>query len=579
MNYFRKLALTLGLALTLLCGLYPASDVAICATGPKINVLPAITAGITVPARLATDASGNIYATDPRLAGVLKFSNAGKILQTFVTPKNVAGIAVAKDGNLLVSQAGYVAVLNPDTGAEINRFGTFGFANGIAVDVDGDAYVVDSKNNNLKKFTFNSGSGTYNLAVTSDPDLLFLYNPTGIAYDKFNDRIVVANTLVGSIEFVDPVDLAGLETVGSLGYAASPVYPAVPLFSSPQGIALEYNPQSGALDRIYVTDSYQANIEVLDGATNMRIADLGGYGFTSGKLFVPVDVALDQFSVQNKRLLVSNGGGAITVFGIDNMQPTNITVGSATVNSLTVSWTNPVDPGFSRTHIYRSASAEQLGVQVGGELLGTSYTDTGLSPATTYYYTVRAVNTNNDEITNTIPVAGTTRTTYTLTLTTTSGGTINGTVVCGENTTCQSEILDNTQVLLTAMPNASSVFRGWTGACSGMTDTCTVTMTGAKSVAAAFNSQMPAKVDGNYFNTLQEAYNAATEGSEIQIMAGMLSANTSGVMVADRNITIVLQGGYNSEFTNAASSDYSTVSGKIIVQAGKLVIRNVNLRP
>jgi hypothetical protein len=297
-------------------------------------------------------------------------------------------------------------------------------------------------------------------------------------------------------------------------------------------------------------------------------------------LFAPIDALLDQYSLQNKRLLVSNGGGSITVFGIDNMQPTNIQVGNATVNSLTVSWVNPVDPSFSKIHIYRSTDSSQAGIQVGGDLTGNSFIDTNLLPATTYYYTVRAVNTSNQEIVNTIPVAGTTRINYTLTLTTTAGGAINGSAICGENATCQSQVLDNTQVVLTAVPNASSVFTGWSGACSGLTETCTVTMAGAQNVTASFSGQMPAKVDGNYFNTLQDAYNAAADGSEIMVMAGSLAANAStGLMVADRNVTIILQGGYNAEFSYAPSTDYSTISGRLAVQSGKVIMKNVRIKP
>jgi uncharacterized repeat protein (TIGR02543 family) len=56
-------------------------------------------------------------------------------------------------------------------------------------------------------------------------------------------------------------------------------------------------------------------------------------------------------------------------------------------------------------------------------------------------------------------------------------------ISCG--TTCAGSFTAGTSVLLTAAPNASSTFTGWSGACSG-TGTCSVTMTAARNVTATF---------------------------------------------------------------------------------------------
>ena len=581
MNDCSKILLVLGLSVSLLLGLYPSTDIAMSASAPGVNVLPAITTGVHTPVRLAADPSGNIYATDPHAGGILKFSSAGNQLQKIVTPKSGAGVVISPNGSLLVSQVNYVIVLDPATGNEINRFGTFSFANGITIDTSNNVYVTDSKNNNLQKFSYNSSTtpGTYNWVATSDTGNLPLSRPTGIAYDKYNGRLAIANSLNGTIEFVNPVDLTLLETVGVRGYDPAPVYPASPKFSYPQGIAFEYNQQTGKLERIYVAESFQANIQVLDGVTNARIADFGGYGFVNGKLFAPSDVLFDPFSQINKRVFVANGGGTIAVFGIDNMQPTNIQVGSATLNSLTVSWVNPTDPTFSSIHVYRSATAGQIGIPVGGNLTGTSYTDGGLDAGTTYYYTVRAVTTGNAELANTQPVSGTTRINYTLTLTTSGAGTINGTASCGENTTTQTPILDNTLVTLTALPNAlSSTFTGWSGACTGSDVTCQVRMDAAKNATATFTLRQPFYVNGNYFDNLQDAYNAAIDGSAIEIMAGAWPVNAVGAMTADRAITVTLKGGYDSQYSDPPTSGSTYLSGRINVQAGKLIMNNVKLK-
>jgi hypothetical protein len=80
-----------------------------------------------------------------------------------------------------------------------------------------------------------------------------------------------------------------------------------------------------------------------------------------------------------------------------------------------------------------------------------------------------------------------TRKTYALSVTRTGGGTIASTpagIDCGA--TCTATYVAGTAVVLTATPDATATFAGWTGACSGTVTTCTVTMDGAKSVNARF---------------------------------------------------------------------------------------------
>jgi hypothetical protein len=70
---------------------------------------------------------------------------------------------------------------------------------------------------------------------------------------------------------------------------------------------------------------------------------------------------------------------------------------------------------------------------------------------------------------------------YALTIRT--SGTGSGTVSTNPSGT---QFNAGTLVTLTAVPNASSTFTGWSGACSGTSTTCRLTMNGNKSVTAAF---------------------------------------------------------------------------------------------
>ena len=112
-----------------------------------------------------------------------------------------------------------------------------------------------------------------------------------------------------------------------------------------------------------------------------------------------------------------------------------------------------------------------------------------LTDGVTYYFNVTAYNTGliesgyATEVSKTIPASS-----YALSVV--SAGTGSGAVTsspagisCG--TICSGSFVPGTSVVLTASPNASSTFTGWSGACSG-TGTCTVTMSATGSVTATF---------------------------------------------------------------------------------------------
>jgi hypothetical protein len=77
---------------------------------------------------------------------------------------------------------------------------------------------------------------------------------------------------------------------------------------------------------------------------------------------------------------------------------------------------------------------------------------------------------------------------YTLTVVKTGLGTVTSSpkgINCG--TQCAKSFTVGTSVTLTAKPARKRLFLGWSGACSGTALTCSVPMTGNKSVSAVFN--------------------------------------------------------------------------------------------
>ena len=77
---------------------------------------------------------------------------------------------------------------------------------------------------------------------------------------------------------------------------------------------------------------------------------------------------------------------------------------------------------------------------------------------------------------------------YTLSVTTSGSGTVTSApsgIICG--TSCSASYASGTSVTLTASTATGYSFSGWSGACSGTSASCTVSMTAARSVTALFS--------------------------------------------------------------------------------------------
>ncbi|MFZ4858140.1 MAG: hypothetical protein ACOYL3_17260 [Desulfuromonadaceae bacterium] len=295
-----------ALVLIITLGLVPT---AFAVTAPVVSTLTSITDGVRTPVRLALSQWGDIFVTDPRGGGLNKYNNAGllqKSIPMAVTPK---GVAVAANGDILVSQGTAVTVLDPASGTVKSSFGTFKMANGIAVDSTGIIYIVDSLDNSVQVY-----SATYSklssFGTAGNTNGLF-FQPTGITFEKLSRQLAVVDTLNGRVQFFTTAGV-WVKTVGAFG--AGPLK-----FTSPQSIAFEYSSDGLRLDRMYVVDTFQGNVQVLDAsnsATPGFLRYVGNYGMKSGNLVVPSDLLFDSSDSANSRLIVANGSGRLALFGI-----------------------------------------------------------------------------------------------------------------------------------------------------------------------------------------------------------------------------------------------------------------------
>lgn len=122
---------------------------------------------------------------------------------------------------------------------------------------------------------------------------------------------------------------------------------------------------------------------------------------------------------------------------------------------------------------------------------------------------------------------------------------------------------------LYATPSSISIFGGWGGNCSG-TGLCSLTMNSDKTVTATFNQASLLRIGGQDYQTLQAAYNAATDNAIIQ----MLQDGVVGTLAADRGVTVKLKGGYDATYDPGVfyePSGVTTVTAPIRIKAGKII--------
>jgi fibronectin type III domain protein/List-Bact-rpt repeat protein len=598
MKQWNKFILTLSVMALFCCVVSPFGGIAFGAqTAPVVTVLPVFKEGAVTPTRLASDGVGNIYVTDPHAEGVLKYNSVGKLLQKIRTAKEPGGIAFAQNGDLLVTQGTYVVALDPASGGEKARFGTFLSAFAITVDTraagaggTGRIYVSDIQDYCVQVFSDTYGPLTlaaHNPAkplnsfgasqIVNGAGPGYFNRPAGVAFEKSSGSVAVVDSLNGKVQFFNS-DGNYIDEFGVVGYEINSVK-----FSYPQSIAFEYT-ASGILSRVYVLDTYQSYVMVLDGTAPYpsgwtKLSGIGSYGHANGNLIAPSDILIDTKDPDNNRLFVSNGFGSISVFGLASLQPYNVNITSITNASLTVNWSNSSTP-FQWVRVYRSTVEGQLGALVSGNLASaaTSFPDTSLNPYTTYYYTVRAVDYTSQETTNISQVSAKTTGDFGLTLNIVGNGQINGSVTCTGGS-CLSTQPSDSLILLTASASGVSVFTGWTGDCFTTSDTCLITMDAAKFVSALFTAKLAFRVDGAYFDNLNDAYRAAQNGSVIKVMAGTWPSTThpTEYMTAWQAKTVTIEGGYDPTFTSNAGAT-STVIGRTNLNAGKVIMKQIKMK-
>jgi DNA-binding beta-propeller fold protein YncE len=259
--------------------------------------------GFREPVRLATDADGRLYTTDPRMGIVTVRDEAGRLQATKRGLAKPLGVAVEASGRIFVCEAGRgrVSIFTPGwvpAGALGQGDGEFRMPNHIQIAPDGLIYVVDSTADRIKVFGNNGvlirqfgGHG----AQAGQFDF-----PTGIAVtpggeifvsDLGNERIQVFDLNGAFVRAFGEKNQAGTDST----------------FGRVQGILAD------AQGRIYLADSFRSVVTVVTG-TGDRLGAIGTLGSNLGQLMGPASLALDR---NNRLFVAAPGNSRVEVFGLD----------------------------------------------------------------------------------------------------------------------------------------------------------------------------------------------------------------------------------------------------------------------
>jgi len=330
----RLLGLSLCAAMLLLAG----EGVAACLGGgtgtlpaPAATFLRSYRAALGTPTRLAADAAGNVWISDPRRGSVLGRAPDGRVLARLEGLGSPVSIAVDGAGRVLVGDesAGSVTLLSA-AGVPLLTLGQgpgeFGLPADIAVDqTTGEIFVSDAAADQVKVYAAD-GSFLRSIGEPGAGDGQFAF-PTGIFVDGAGDELLVVDHLNFRVQ---SFDRAGAFQF-CLGFRRDSTFSPRRDLNTPQGLWVDTQ------GRIYVADSVDGTIKVIDrqGAVLGRIGQLDP---GPGQLSNPMDVVMDPFG----RLYVASASGArVDVFGIDTFADPETSV-PAEVDALT----DPLDPWF-----------------------------------------------------------------------------------------------------------------------------------------------------------------------------------------------------------------------------------------
>ena len=297
-----------------------------------INNFSSIFGSLKVPVRVAIDKSDNIYVTDYSKRCVVKYDSARNYLESLNIGENPTSIAISDDNLIFVGDNvngkiykrqinGTVSVIYSDTI----------LPNAMVVSPDNQLYVVDSRSKRVLVMDF-AGN-----LIRTIGDSVFLF-PTGIAFDRKNNHIIVAEHGGFGDGFNLHAEIRIFSTTGDLISTFGGWGSGNGKFYRIQGLTV------GRCGNIYVSDPFQGKISVFTD-NGVFITKFGQWGDSLGQLNVPMDVVFDS---QERVLVTSLNNSALEVFNITDSLPSSIITNSGS-SSICNGSSTPVSIRFTGT--------------------------------------------------------------------------------------------------------------------------------------------------------------------------------------------------------------------------------------
>jgi len=153
---------------------------------------------------------------------------------------------------------------------------------------------------------------------------------------------------------------------------------------------------------------------------------------------------------------------------------------------------------------------------------------------------------------------------------------INVHCITGSDSGCIGSFESGVEVTFYATQDSKSIFAGWGGNCTGQSgSTCQLVSHGVGAleyiVFAAFNIKPFFKAGGNYYATIQDAFDSATDGAVIEGIDNTFAEN----IILNKAITITFDGGKSDDFNSFIGS--TKINGSLTISNGTLVVSNLEI--
>ncbi len=314
----------------------PVGQSSLAQSAPVMEYENTLVDGIQAPVKATIGDDGLLYISQPSKDRVSINTPDGYQVGAIHDIDGVTAIAV-QSGRLYAGSGTSIGMYDVVSGAGVGMFDhEFLQVNDIEMASGGLVYVADGDANRIKVFDL-SGVLQFEFGgpQSGDGELRF---PVSVALDEGAELIFVGDQGNSRVAVYSP-DGTYLRQIGRHTYYDSEASRWVfeGTFTSIQGVTC------GNDDQLYVVDSYQGHVQVLDYAGNCR-GFTGGFGNGPGKLKLPMDAVYGD----GRLFVTSRANGTVEVYSM--MSPTDVLDPGASDGSLpsgfhlSQNYPNPFNP-------------------------------------------------------------------------------------------------------------------------------------------------------------------------------------------------------------------------------------------